>query len=150
MEQSFPSRVASFLPMACLSFLLFNIQANPANAQETKSYFDLIVENEGEKRLSCTVSFAHWFAAKLGEIDGKSQAAFTFGVDLATGRIFSPNAAGDEMAVEQIWCGHAGNDWATRATLPLMRQAGHLPSPRHFSCISVMETTRCSSLPNPP
>lgn len=118
---------------------------NAASAAVNDRSLDITVENSGKTALVCSASIAHWFSADLGEISPGASRSFSFGVDLKTGNVFQLNAVGNEMAVQRIWCGHKGNDWATRAEIPMERRAGVSPDPIRLRCAADATTTRCTA-----
>ncbi|ASV87845.1 hypothetical protein CES85_3517 (plasmid) [Ochrobactrum quorumnocens] len=119
---------------------------NAASASVNSQSLDITVENSGKAALVCSASIAHWFSADLGEVAPGDSRSFSFGVDVKTGNVFQLNTVGNEMAVQRIWCGHKGNDWATRAEIPMERRAGVSPEPIRLRCTADAEKTRCTAL----
>ncbi|MBC8719899.1 hypothetical protein [Ochrobactrum sp. Marseille-Q0166] len=129
----------TFLATAILGF-------NTASAAVDTQSLDITVKNSGKTALVCSASIAHWFSVDLGEVSPGTSQSFSFGVDVKTGNVFQLNTVGDEMAVLRIWCGHKGNDWATRAEIPMERRAGVSPKPIRLTCVANTATTRCTAL----
>ncbi|MCX2699002.1 MULTISPECIES: hypothetical protein [Ochrobactrum] len=119
---------------------------NAASATANSQSLDITVENSGKSALVCSASIAHWFSADLGEVAPGASRSFSFGVDVKNGNVFQLNTVGNEMAVQRIWCGHKGNDWATRAEIPIERHSGIIPKPVHLRCAADTATTRCTAL----
>lgn len=129
-----------------LTFLTVAILGlNPASAALNSESLDISVENSGKTALVCSASIAHWFSADLGEVSPGTSRSFSFGVDVKTGNVFQLNTVGVEMAVQRIWCGLKGNDWATRAEIPMERRAGISPEPIRLRCIADAAKTRCTA-----
>ncbi|OYR11392.1 hypothetical protein [Brucella thiophenivorans] len=118
---------------------------NTASASVNNQSFDITIENSGKTPLVCSASIAHWFSADLGEVTPGASRSFSFGVDVKSGKVFQLNSVGDEMAVQRVWCGHKGNDWATRAEIPMERRAGVSPKPVRLRCAADVKTTRCAA-----
>ncbi|KAB2700237.1 hypothetical protein WKW50_13655 [Ochrobactrum sp. GPK 3] len=118
---------------------------NTAQAAISGQSLDITVENSGKTSLACSAAFAHWFSADLGEVAPGASRSFSFGVDVKTGNVFQLNSVGDKMAVQRIWCGHKGDDWATRAEIPMERRAGVTPEPVHLRCEAGVKATRCAA-----
>jgi len=118
---------------------------NAASASVNNQSLDITIENSGKTALVCSASIAHWFSADLGEVTPGASRSFSFGVDVKSGKVFQLNSVGDEMAVQRVWCGHKGNDWATRAEIPMERRAGVSPEPVRLRCAADAETTRCAA-----
>lgn len=106
---------------------------------------DITVTNTGAAPLLCRASIAHWFSADLGEAGEGESLVFSFGVDLATGSVFQVNDRGDQMAVQRIWCGSKGNDWPSRAEIPMARRAGEMPAPVRLNCAVTDDRTACTA-----
>ncbi|GLU27441.1 MULTISPECIES: hypothetical protein [Brucella/Ochrobactrum group] len=128
----------TFLATAFLSL-------NSANSAISEPNLDITVENSGKTSLVCSAAFAHWFSADLGEVKPGASRSFSFGVDVKTGNVFQLNSVGDKMAVQRIWCGHKGDDWSTRAEIPMERRAGVTPKAVHLVCEAGVNATRCAA-----
>lgn len=129
-----------------LTFLAVAILGlNTAHAAAVGQSLDITVENSGKSALVCSASIAHWFSADLGEIGPGASRSFSFGVDVKSGNVFQLNTVGNKMAVQRIWCGQKGNDWVTRAEIPMERRAGVNPEPIRLRCAADKTTTRCKA-----
>lgn len=129
-----------------LTFLAMTVLGiNVASASADGQSLDITVENSGKTALVCSASIAHWFSADLGEVTPGESRSFSFGVDVATGNVFQLNSVGNKMAVQRIWCGQKGNDWITRAEIPIERRAGVSPNPIHLRCVADTKSTRCTA-----
>jgi hypothetical protein len=125
-------------------FMAFVVSGTASASVNTQS-LNITIENTGDTVLVCSAAIAHWFSADLGEISPGASRSFSFGVDVASGKVFQLNEAGDEMAVQRVWCGLKGRDWITRAEIPMDRRAGILPAPVHLRCAGARDTTRCAA-----
>ncbi|WP_421851012.1 hypothetical protein [Oricola sp.] len=132
-------------PRILLVAALFGPGAAPAQADSPQS-LEITVKNSGRDALDCNASIAHWFSEDIGRIAPGESLSFSFGYALESGTIFRLNDVGDEMAVERIWCGKAGEDWATRAEIAIDRRAGKLPGPVSLSCVVSGDETLCEAL----
>lgn len=131
------------LHLAFVSLVLAG--ANAASASATAQSIDFAVENTGKTTLACSAAIAHWYSADLGDVAPGENLSFSFGVDVATGTVFQMNTVGNKMAVQRVWCGRKGDDWQTRAEIPLERRAGVAPAPIHLRCTGDGERTGCTA-----
>ncbi|NPD16363.1 hypothetical protein HOY34_14280 [Xinfangfangia sp. D13-10-4-6] len=99
---------------------------------------EIRVANSSDSTLECGASLAHWFSKDLGRIAPQQaphhELTIRFGYDLASGTVYERNETGDEMPVLQLWCGLAGQAWATRSDIPLPRVAGKAPAAQGYDC----------------
>lgn len=130
------------LHLAFVSLVLAG--ASAASGPATAQSIDVAVENAGKTTLACSAAIAHWYSANLGEVAPGAHLSFSFGVDVATGTVFQMNTVGNKMAVQRVWCGRKGDDWRTRAEIPLERRAGVAPAPIHLRCTGDGEKTGCA------
>jgi len=110
--------------------------AHPARGTEGLVSIPFEILNAGETPLSCEAKLAHWYSLTLGSAAFGVSISTTFWSDPATGAVVLLNPAGDQMAVERIWCGEQGQSWETRFEIPLARSAGAAEAPLRFSCIA--------------
>lgn len=117
--------------------------ASAASASATPQALEFAVENTGKTTLACNAAIAHWYSANLGDVAPGANLSFSFGIDVDTGTVFQMNTVGNKMAVQRVWCGRKGDDWQTRAEIPLERRAGVAPEPIRLRCTGDGEKTGC-------
>ena len=62
----------------------------------------------------------------------------------ARGDLAVDSGKGEQMAVERVWCGPAGNDWPARYELPLLRRAGQAETAQRLDCSAGAQATACT------
>lgn len=105
---------------------------------------DYRVVNAGEVPLSCDVKLAHWYSDHLTTIAPGASGAFALWSDRENGAVYLMNAAGDRMPVERLWCGGAGDSWASRHEIDLPRRAGAAAVGAELSCAGSADKVRCA------
>ncbi len=75
--------------------------------------------NAGAEPIVCAAEIAHWFSAPMGAAAPGTMLALDLWHDPASGVHATPNAHGEFLPVERIWCGLADRAFATRWVLPL-------------------------------
>lgn len=128
-----------------LAFVTSLAGAMTAPAFAAQHSVEIAITNTGDAGLACGAAIAHWFSEDLGHAAPGETLEFRFGYDLTSGTVFRLNDVGDEMAVQRVWCGLAGNAWPTRAEIPLERRAGEAPAPVALDCAAAEGTTRCTA-----
>lgn len=96
----------------------------------------LRLTNAADTALDCQAQLAHWYSQALATLAPGETAAITLWRDPATGTLALLNEHADNLPVEALWCGRAGQAYATRGALPLDHAGGDLaltcraPGPR--------------------
>ena len=99
------------LPVALVMVALLGQSATvTASAEDWAETTLTIVNDSGERPLTCQFLLAHWFEVSLGPIPHGAEAAQTLAVRAATGDVAIVNTVGDHMAVERLICGEPGAD----------------------------------------
>lgn len=136
------SRIRSVTTPA-LAFVASLAGAVTAPAFAAQHSVEIAITNTGVAPLECGAAIAHWFSEDLGRAAPGETLEFSFGYDLASGTVFRLNDRGDEMAVQRVWCGLAGNAWPGRAEITLERRAGEAPAPVTLDCATAEGKTQC-------
>jgi hypothetical protein len=103
----------------------------------------LAVTNEGASRMRCEAALAHWYSLSLGEAGPGEAVRATLWLDPQSGEVAIRNQGGDRMPVEALWCGVAGDSFATRSVVALPNRAGSAPAPIRLACAEDGERLRC-------
>jgi hypothetical protein len=93
--------------------------------------------------MRCEAALAHWYSLSLGEAGPGEAVQATLWFDPRSGEVSILNASGDRMPVEALWCGVAGESWATRSIIQLPNRAGSTPAPIRLACAEDGELLRC-------
>lgn len=91
-------------------------------------------KNVSPGRIVCSAALAHWYSVEFGTAASGESVQTTIWYDPQTGEAFVLNALEDRMPIQTLWCGFAGNAWATRAAIALPHRAGVTPSPLRLTC----------------
>lgn len=132
------------IPGAALGALAAEHTAKPGHGTEGLVAVPVEITNTGETALSCAAGLAHWYSQALGTVGFGATLSLTLWSDPATGAVTLLNPKGEQMAVERVWCGPAGNDWAARYELPLLRRAGQAETAQRLDCSAGAQTTACT------
>jgi hypothetical protein len=133
----------------CSAFVAAGVGTAPALAGEIRRAaagaiaVPFVATNAGAERIACSVTIAHWFSIELGGADPGERVTAALWSDPASGEIFSLNASGDRLPIENLWCGLAGRSWETRSAVPLERRAGVAPNPIVLTCATLAAQLRC-------
>ena len=94
----------------------------------------LSIANTAGVPVVCVGELAHWYSAELAAIATGATATIDLWFDPETGTVSALNEARENMPVESLWCGIAGEAYETRATVALAREAGATAKPRTLTC----------------
>lgn len=84
----------------------------------------LRVENETARPVACAASIAHWYSAPVGTAAAGGRLETRLWSKPATGEVLLLNAQEDQMPIQSLWCGYAGEDVSTRSDIRLARRSG--------------------------
>ena len=82
----------------------------------------------------CSAALAHWYSIEFGTAERDESVQATLWYDPRSGATFVLNALKDRMPIQALWCGFAGDAWATRAVVALPLRAGAAPLPLRLIC----------------
>lgn len=100
----------------------------------------LSVANAAGAPVVCVGELAHWYSAELAHAGTGATARIDLWFDPQSGTYSVLNQKSENMPVEALWCGLAGQAYATRSVVTLNRQAGAEPPPLALTCTK--EATR--------
>ena len=109
-------------------FVLFAGAALAAAPEPRGEPAALTVANESSATLECHAIAGHWYGFDLGDIAADGHAVIAVSYDRSSGMATMPNARGQPIPLEYMYCGRAGDAWRTRAILP-MRERLAEPAP---------------------
>jgi len=101
-----------------------------------------IVNDSGERALTCQFLLAHWFEVSLDPIPHGAETRQMLAVRAATGDVAIVNTVGDHMAVERLICGEPGADRALW-TEPLVDRLRQGDNPLTLRCRLDDESADC-------
>jgi len=78
----------------------------------------LTIANTGAGTIACRATIAHWYLLEFGPVAPGASVTLPLRYDAESQRVSILNAPGEEMAVERLTCGVAGDVWATGTDLP--------------------------------
>ncbi len=81
----------------------------------------LTISNAGREALSCNADFAHWYSATVATAAPGKSARVELWFDPKTGTFAILNDKRENLPVERLWCGLAGQAYATRVQIALDR-----------------------------
>jgi hypothetical protein len=91
-------------------------------------------KNGSPGRIVCSAALAHWYSVEFGAAARDETVWATLWYDPRSGTTFVLNAREDRMPIQALWCGLAGQAWATRAAVALPQRAGAAPQPLRLTC----------------
>jgi hypothetical protein len=91
-------------------------------------------ENNAPRPIACSAALAHWYSVEFGKAAHGESVQATLWYDPRSGATFVLNALKDRMPIQSLWCGFAGEAWATRALVALPQRAGAAPPPFRLTC----------------
>lgn len=103
----------------------------------------VVIHNAGREAITCTAEFAHWYSSEIGTAEAGKNLNAALWFETATGTYVMLNARQENLPVERLWCGIAGNAYDTRAVVPLQRSAGANISGRTVTCSTDAGRARC-------
>ena len=90
--------------------------------------------NDSPGPIVCSAALAHWYSVEFGKAAHGESVQATLWYDPRTGETFVLNALKDRMPVQDLWCGFAGDAWATRTVVALPQRAGAAAAPLELAC----------------
>ena len=135
-------RIALLLGLLCpLSAAAVELRAvKVRNGTAGLVHVPVTIANTGASAIACTAQLAHWYSAVVGSAAPGAQVRIDLWYETATGAYLVLNETLDNMPVEALWCGIAGRAYATRALLPLSRDAA---APQALACAEDDERLVC-------
>ena len=110
-------RALAAFALLCLSVPVAAADPRPA---------PLRIENTGEADLACRITIAHWYMLEVGPAAPGQGIDLPLRYDADSQTVSVLNAPGDEMAVERLTCGLAGQVWTLGADLPFRSLAARV------------------------
>jgi hypothetical protein len=93
-----------------------------------------VARNGAPGPIVCSAALAHWYSIEFGKAASGESVQATLWYDPQSGATFVLNALEDRMPIQALWCGFAGDVWATRAVVALPQRAAAAPLPLRLTC----------------